>query len=120
GTYRDVARHARSAVLLAAGAHGRAAIDAVHLDIADVDGLAAEAADARASGFTATACIHPGQVPVVRGAYRPTDDEVDRARRLLAAAAGHQGVFRWEGLMVDGPVLRHAERVLRDADRTAG
>nr|WP_297422703.1 CoA ester lyase [uncultured Actinotalea sp.] len=117
GSYRDVARHARSAVLLAAGAHGRAAIDAVHLDIADTDGLAAEAADARASGFAATACIHPSQVGIVRAAYRPTAVEAERARRLLAAAAGHEGVFRWEGQMVDGPVLRHAERVLRDAGR---
>lgn len=117
GSYRDVARHARATVLLAAGAHGRAAIDAVHLDIRDLDGLACEAADARASGFAATACIHPSQVAVVRASYRPTDAEVDRARRLLAAAAGRAGVFRWEGQMVDGPVLRHAERVLRDAAR---
>ncbi|EYR64513.1 citrate lyase [Actinotalea ferrariae CF5-4] len=115
GTYRDVARLARASILLAAGAHGRAAIDAVHLDIGDADGLAAEAADARASGFAATACIHPSQVAVVRAAYRPTEAEVDRARRLLEAAAGLEGVFRWEGQMVDGPVLRHAERVLRDA-----
>ncbi|WP_225754933.1 CoA ester lyase [Actinotalea sp. Marseille-Q4924] len=117
GSYRDVAAHARSAVLLAAGAAGRAAIDAVHLDIDDVDGLATEAADARASGFAATACIHPGQVAVVRAAYRPTDAEVDRARRLLGAAAGRAGVFRWEGQMVDGPVLRHAEQVVRAAAR---
>lgn len=117
GAYRDVARHARATVLLAAGAHGRAAIDAVHLDIGDLDGLAAEAADARASGFVATACIHPSQVAVVRAAYRPTDAEVERARRLLEAAAGREGVFRWEGQMVDGPVLRHAERVLHDASR---
>lgn len=117
GTYRDVARHARASVLLAAGAHGRAAVDAVHLDLADLDGLAAEAADARASGFRATACIHPSQVAVVRAAYRPSEADVDRARRLLDAAAGREGVFRWEGQMVDGPVLRHAEQVLRDAER---
>jgi citrate lyase subunit beta / citryl-CoA lyase len=117
GSYRDVARLARATVLLAAGAHGRAAIDAVHLDLGDLDGLAAEAADARASGFTATACIHPSQVDVVRAAYRPSEAEVDRARRLLDAAASHGGVFRWEGQMVDGPVLRHAERVVRDAQR---
>ena len=43
GSYRDVAVHARSVVLVAAGAYGRAAIDAVHLDIGDVDGLDGEA-----------------------------------------------------------------------------
>jgi citrate lyase subunit beta/citryl-CoA lyase len=115
GTYRDVAAHARSAVLLAAGAFGKAAIDAVHLDIDDVDGLAVEAADAAASGFAATACIHPSQVEVVRAAYRPGVAEVERARAVLAAAVGQHGAFRWEGQLVDGPVLKHAEEVLRRA-----
>lgn len=113
GRYRDVAVHARSTVLLAAGAHGKDAIDAVHLDIDDIDGLAAEAADAAASGFAATACIHPSQVDVIRAAYRPDEAEVAWARAVLTASAGERGVFRWEGRMVDGPVLRHAEQVLR-------
>lgn len=113
GRYRDVARHARSTVLVAAGAHHKAAVDAAHLDLDDLDGLAAEARDAVASGFRATACVHPAQVPVVRAAYRPGPDEVDRARALLAAAEGAPGVFRWDGRMVDGPVLAHAREVLR-------
>jgi len=117
GTYRDVARHARSAVLLAAGAHGKAAVDAVHVDLDDADGLAAEAADAAASGFTATACLHPSQVDVVRAAYTPRPQDVRWARAVLDASAGQHGVFRFEGRMVDEPVLRHAERVLRRAGR---
>ena len=56
---RRRARTPARAVLLAAGARGKAAIDAVHLDIADTKRLAIEAADAAASGFAATACIHP-------------------------------------------------------------
>ena len=115
GVYRDVAVHARSAVLVAAGARGKAAIDAVHLDIDDLDGLAAEASDAAASGFSATACIHPSQVEVVRAAYRPTEAEVAWARGVLDQATTEHGVFRRDGRMVDGPVLLHAEQVLRRA-----
>ena len=117
GRYRDVARQARSLVLLAAGAQDKAAIDAVHLDIADTAGLNGEATDAVASGFTATACIHPDQVAVIRAAYQPTAAEVDYALGLLEAAASSRGVFRHEGRMIDGPVLRHAEAVLRRAAR---
>ncbi|WP_309129191.1 CoA ester lyase [Microbacterium sp.] len=112
GRYRDVARHARSTVLVAAAAHGRAAVDAVHLDIEDAEGLALEAADAAASGFRATACIHPKQVAVIRDAYRPDPATVDWARAVLAAAQSERGVFRFEGRMVDEPVLRHARAVL--------
>jgi citrate lyase subunit beta / citryl-CoA lyase len=116
GGYRDVARHARSAVLLAAAAAGKAAVDAVHLDIGDVDGLRAEAEDAAAVGFAASLCIHPSQVPVIRAAYAPSGDDVARAHAVLAAAErAASGVFTLDGRMVDGPVLRQAEAVLRRA-----
>ncbi|WP_311199829.1 HpcH/HpaI aldolase/citrate lyase family protein [Brachybacterium paraconglomeratum] len=117
GSYREVVSHARSAVLLAARAHGKSAIDAVHLDLPDHDGLRAEAVDAAASGFTATACLHPDQVGVVREAYAPSAEEVERARELLdAAERAGSGVFAHDGRMVDGPLLRHARTLLaRDA-----
>ncbi|MCD2497334.1 HpcH/HpaI aldolase/citrate lyase family protein [Microbacterium nymphoidis] len=115
GGYRDVARHARSRVLLAAGAYERRAIDAVHVDIPDLPGLEAECRDAAASGFSATACIHPSQVEVVRRAYRPADADIDAARRVLEAADAKAGAFRFDGRMVDEPVLRQAREVLRRA-----
>lgn len=115
GGYRDVARHVRSTVLLAASTFGRLALDAVHLDIRDLDGLREEALDGVAVGFGGTVCIHPSQVAVVREAYRPTDEQVAQARRILAAAQNERGVFALDGMMVDSPVLRHAEAVLRRA-----
>jgi citrate lyase subunit beta/citryl-CoA lyase len=116
GGYRAVALHARSTVLLAAGAFGKAAIDAVYVNIPDLDGLALEARDAVASGFGAKACIHPNQVAVVRNAYAPADSEVVAATELLdAAAAAGTGVFAFNGRMIDGPILRHAESTLRRA-----
>jgi citrate lyase subunit beta/citryl-CoA lyase len=119
GTYRDVARHVRSTALLAASAFGRIALDAVHLDIRDLDGLRAEADDAVAVGFAGTVCIHPSQIPVVRTAYRPSEEKLDWARRVLAASQTERGVFAFEGQMVDSPVLKHAEIMLRRAGESA-
>jgi citrate lyase subunit beta/citryl-CoA lyase len=113
GRYRDPAVHARATVLLAAAAHGAAAIDAVHLDLDDEAGLRAEAEDAAALGFAATACVHPAQVPGVRAAYRPDDARLEWAYAVLAAAQGAPGVFTFRGGMVDGPVLKQAETVVR-------
>lgn len=118
GTYRDVAHHVRSTALLNASAFGRVALDAVHLDIRDLDGLRAEAEDAVALGFGGTVCIHPSQIPVVREAYRPSEDRLDWARRVLAAARSERGVFAFEGQMVDSPVLKHAQMTLRRAGET--
>lgn len=116
GGYRAVALHARSTVLLAAKAAGKEAIDAVYVNIPDLDGLAMESRDAVASGFGAKACIHPSQVAAVREAYAPAPEAVEEARELLdAASAAGSGVFQFKGKMIDGPILKHAESVLRRA-----
>lgn len=116
GGYRAVALHARSSVLLAAGAFGKAAIDAVYVNIPDLEGLAVEAADAVASGFSSKACIHPTQAAVVRSAYAPSEADVSAATELLqAAASAGSGVFQYNGRMIDGPILKHAEATIRRA-----
>ncbi|RAX48301.1 CoA ester lyase [Arthrobacter sp. AQ5-05] len=112
GTYRDVARQARSQVLLAAGAFGKVAIDSVYINIPDHAGLLGESLDAAASGFGAKASIHPGQMPVIRQAFSPSAEQVERATRILAAAKDAAGVFTFEGQMVDEPLLRHAKRIM--------
>lgn len=116
GGYRAVAMHARSSVLLAARAHGKEAVDAVYVNIPDLAGLAAEAADAVASGFGSKACIHPSQAAVVREAYAPSAEDVAAAQELLQAArdAG-SGVFQYNGKMIDGPILKHAQATIRRA-----
>ena len=113
GTYRDVARHVRSRSLLAAKAYGRLALDSVYIDIKDLDGLRAEVDDAVAVGFDAKVAIHPSQVAVIRGGLRT----LGRAGRVGATRSGrsgdHRGVFAFEGIMVDAPVLRRAERIVQ-------
>ena len=113
GSYRDVAKHVRSQSLLAAKAYGRIALDSVYLDIKDLDGLRGEVDDAVAVGFDAKVAIHPSQVAVIRAGYEPTADQVEWARHVLAAARDERGVFQFEGIMVDAPVLRRAERIVQ-------
>jgi citrate lyase subunit beta / citryl-CoA lyase len=113
GSYRDVARHVRSQTLLAAKAYGRMALDSVYLDIKDLEGLRAEVDDAVAVGFDAKVAIHPSQVAVIRAGYEPTAEQVEWARHVLAAAHDSRGVFQFEGIMVDAPVLRRAERIVQ-------
>lgn len=118
GGYRAVARHSRSAVLLAARAYGKEAVDSVYVNIPDLPGLASESRDAVASGFSSKACIHPNQVAVVRDAYAPSESEVAEANELLeAAASAGSGVFQFKGKMVDGPILKHAEATVRRSGR---
>ncbi|MFV8395893.1 HpcH/HpaI aldolase/citrate lyase family protein [Corynebacterium hindlerae] len=115
GSYRDVAKHARARVQLAAAAFGKAALDSVFVDIPNTEGLSAEAEDAAALGYAATVCIHPSQVDVIRAAYQPTPEQLDWATRLLKEAQQHRGAFRFEGQMVDEPLFRQAQAILSRA-----
>lgn len=117
GTYRDIPRFARTQVLLAAAAAGKASIDTIHTDLSPTPQLIAEAQDAVASGWTAKACIHPAQVEVIRDAYTPSDSEVEYASALLTEVKHQRGVFQFRGSMVDGPLIAHARNVMKRADK---
>ncbi len=120
GSYRDVARFARSRTLIAAKACDRLALDAVYMDIADTSGLHAQCEDGAAVGFDATVAIHPTQVPVIRSAHLPSAERVAWARELLAATGDARSVTTFRGRMVDGPIFKQAERIVRLAEHSTG
>ncbi|CUH62313.1 (3S)-malyl-CoA thioesterase [Thalassovita gelatinovora] len=87
-------------------------VDGVFTDLGDDTGLAACAAHAKACGMTGMMCIHPKQTEVVNAAFSPDPAQTDWARRVLDAAVGQNGAFRFEGQMIDKPVLGRAARIL--------
>lgn len=113
--YRAPQQLARTLMAIHAAANGIAAIDAVHVDFRDETGQYLEALDAAGSGFAGTACIHPAMVAAVRRAYRPSDEELDRARRILARADDNVGAFQLDGEMIDAPVVRQAAIIVARA-----
>jgi citrate lyase subunit beta / citryl-CoA lyase len=108
---------ARTSCLLAAAALGVQAIDGVHVDFRNQDGLTRELDSARRDGFTGKLAIHPDQIEAINAAFMPTADEVARAQRVIAAfaAAPGAGVVSLDGQMIDRPHLVQAQRVLRVA-----
>jgi citrate lyase subunit beta/citryl-CoA lyase len=110
---------ARTTCLLTAAALGVQAIDGVHVDFRHKDGLARELDSARRDGFTGKLAIHPDQVDAINAAFLPTEGEIERARRVVAAfaAAPGAGVVSLDGQMIDRPHLVQAQRVL---DRVRG
>ncbi|MHB1568749.1 MAG: HpcH/HpaI aldolase/citrate lyase family protein [Acidimicrobiales bacterium] len=120
GSLSDVSRYARARTLLAARVAGIVALDTVHVEFDDETGLRAEAVEAASLGFDATPCVHPRQVRIVRDAYRPTPEQLNFARRVLDRWATTGGAIRVDGVMVDGPVVAHARRLLRRAGEATG
>ncbi|MBL0918655.1 MAG: CoA ester lyase [Hydrogenophaga sp.] len=92
-------------------------VDGVTTALQDSERLDADARRARRFGFGAKLCIHPQQVATVNRALGPTDAERDWARRVLEAAATQgDGAFRFDGTMVDAPVLARARRWAQDTN----
>jgi citrate lyase beta subunit len=112
--------YARSKVVTDSAAAGRRPpFDTVHLDVRDGEGLEAECALAHTLGFRGKLCIHPGQVDTVNRMFSPSDEELEWARRVLAAHARGlregRGAVAVDGRMVDMPIVRQAERLLAEA-----
>jgi citrate lyase subunit beta/citryl-CoA lyase len=107
-TYRMV----RSMALLAAKLAGVAAIETLHADFRDLEGLERAARLARREGFSGMLAIHPDQVAVINAAFSPSTDEVDHARHVVAAFASGVGVAALDGKMLDQPHLKQARQIL--------
>jgi len=108
--------YARSAVALAARLAKVPLLDQIVTDFRDNRRFIHEAAESRALGYSGKLCIHPNQVELANSAWTPTDAEVDRARRLVAAyeqaSASGIAAIDFEGQMVDEPLAVQARRIL--------
>ena len=101
------------AVRLAAGEAGIWACDAAFGNIKDADGYRAEALAAKRLGYLGKTCIHPSQVALANEIFRPTDEEIAFARRVVEAAAQTKaGAFTVDGRMIDAPFLKRAHAVV--------
>ncbi|MGD9798513.1 MAG: aldolase/citrate lyase family protein, partial [Acidimicrobiia bacterium] len=107
---------ARATVAMAARLAGVPAFDMITADFGHADRFTAEAAGARDLGYAGKLCIHPAQVALANAAFTPSDDEVERATRLLAAydaaVAGGRAAVAFEGSMVDEVIARQARAVI--------
>lgn len=104
-----------SMIVLAARAHGLAAIDGVFNAIADHAGFLAECAQGQALGFDGKTIIHPSQIEGANAAFSPSSAEIAHARGIIAAFAAPEnagrGVLKIDGRMVELLHLAQAQRL---------
>ena len=90
----------------------------VYTNVSDLAGLAASCAHGRELGFLGRTAIHPRQLPVIERVYLPTEQELVRARELVAAAGARaEGAFALDGQFVDAPIVASAQQVVELAER---
>jgi citrate lyase subunit beta / citryl-CoA lyase len=108
--------YARSAVVNAAKAAGVQAIDTVFSDVDDMDGLRKSVVEAKSIGFEGKGCIHPRQIKIVHEAFTPTENEIEKAEKIVLAfddaAKKGIGVVALGSKMIDAPVVKRAQHTI--------
>jgi citrate lyase subunit beta/citryl-CoA lyase len=104
----------RNLALFAANAAGVPAIDSIHAELRDVEGLRRSCAEAVRDGFSGKLAIHPDQVEPINEAFTPAKEAIAAAEAIVAAfaEAGGVGVVSFGGRMLDRAHLLAAERLL--------
>ena len=106
---------------LAAAEAGVNAFDSAFADIKNTEGFMEEAAFAARLGYVGKSCIHPSQVAMANEAFRPSDEAIAHALRILEAAreADAQGIGAYvvDGKMIDPPFYKSALKLVENAKR---
>jgi citrate lyase subunit beta/citryl-CoA lyase len=109
--------------LAAARAYGLDILDGVYNDIGDAAGFAAECRQARDFGFDGKTLIHPRQIEPCNEAFSPAAEEVDAARKIIAAfdlpENENKGVLQVDGRMIERLHAEMARRTVAIADAIA-
>jgi citrate lyase subunit beta/citryl-CoA lyase len=108
---------ARSMIVTAAKTAEIQASDTVYSNLDDEKGLIAEAKQARNLGFDGKGVINPRQIEPIHTVFSPTEQEIEEARQIVAAAEEAEehglGAIAIEGKMIDKPVLARAQQTLK-------
>jgi citrate lyase subunit beta/citryl-CoA lyase len=113
--------YARQRLVNAARAAGVQANDSVYGDIGDLGGLRRWGERSRAMGFEGMGCVHPRQIPVIHEAFAPSQAEIEKALKIVAAYEDAQrrglGVVSLGSKMIDAPVVYRALKLVHQAQQ---
>jgi malyl-CoA/(S)-citramalyl-CoA lyase len=110
-----------SRMVAACRAEGLRPIDGPFGDFNDADGYRSAARRAAALGCEGKWAIHPSQVELANEVFTPSEDEVDRARRILQAmedgAKEGKGAVSLDGRLIDAASIRMAQNLVSKVEQ---
>ena len=115
--------YARSHLVNASRAAGlEPPIDTVYPDIKNPDGFIEDIRTAVNLGFQGKLVLHPDQIAVANVSFSPSQEEIEYAKKVIAAfekaeAQGHAAITMDNGKFIDYPVVHGARRLLELANK---
>jgi len=101
-------------IVIVAKAFGKDVIDSVFADFSDLESLRRECFEAKSIGISGKSAIHPDQVQVINEVFSPSSDEIKHAKKILELSKQNKdGVFQYNGQMIDKPIIERCRRILQ-------
>lgn len=105
-------------VVNAAALGGLDPLFTVYQDFDDLEGLREVAQTAQELGYVGQKAIHPAQVEILNEVFTPTEDEVSRAERFVAAfEADDRDSLTVDGVFLDTAIVNQYRTVLQRHER---
>ena len=112
----DGAKYARTKIPVDAKAAGKYAIDAIWQDLNDETGLEQDCIIGRNLGYVGKCIIHPNQISIAHGIFRPTKEEIVWAEKVcytyIESTKKNKGATVVEGKMIDEVHFKRAKTLL--------
>ncbi len=108
----------RARIAMACKAFKIDAIDTPYTNVNNLEGLEKDSLVAKELGFNAKACIHPNQIDVINRIFSPTEKEILRAQKIVAAYEQEKkGAFSLDGKMIDKPIIERSLKIIAKAKK---
>ena len=116
----DIWHYARNKIVIAARTAGIEAVDGPYANFRNPDGYRRQCTWAVSLGFVGKWAIHPSQIEIANEVFSPTPQQVERARKMVAAYAEAErqglGAIAVDGVMVDAVIFRAMQPIIAKAD----
>ena len=121
--YADPWHYPTVAIVAACRTHGILPVDGPFGDFSDPEGYRQQAMNSATLGMVGKWAIHPSQIALANEVFTPSDEAVEKARRIMAAMEQAKkdgaGAVTLDGKLIDLASIRQAEVVVKQAELIA-
>jgi (S)-citramalyl-CoA lyase len=109
--------YARNLMVAAAANFNIPCIDTTSFNIKDMNIVREECRRSKQLGFTGMAAIHPRQIAIINEVFKPTEQEIERAKYIINKYESMDQFNIIDGNVIGPPFVARAKKILKQANK---